>query len=54
MPDDLVTKTITITVTAQPKDFETSRAGSEDLADDLIALLISASTVTLDAVTTKE
>ncbi len=53
MSDDLVTKTITITVTARPQDFE-GHPSSEDTHDDLICLLTDATSVTLDAVTTKE
>lgn len=47
MPDDLVTRTLTITVTARPQDFD-GHAGSEDLADDLIHLFAECSSVTLD------
>ncbi len=50
MPD-LVTRTITITVTARPQDFE-GHPSSEDTHDDLICLLTDATSVTLDAVTT--
>lgn len=50
MDDELVTRTITLTVTARPQDFD-PHAASEDLADDLIELLVQSSAVVLNDVT---
>lgn len=46
---DLVTRAITMTVTAHPGHFVTG-AAAEDLTDDLIHLLSNASSVTVDRV----